>query len=136
VTNPAAPRRRGAQRCLSTPITPKVLICSDSAGATYGFAVACRTAGAGFSLRAVIFAPVRDGVEVLNTADGWYPAIDSGGYPRRHLGSPKRSKLVDPSKRPTGTRLALYAAGRTVASRERGWMSRAYIEDGATPECP
>ncbi len=37
---------------------------------------------AGFSLGAVIDAPVRDGVEVLNTADGWYPAIDSSGATR------------------------------------------------------
>jgi hypothetical protein len=59
-----------------------VLIRSDSAGATYGFAAACRTAGVGFSLGAVIDAPIHDTVEVLNTADGWYPAIDSSGATR------------------------------------------------------
>jgi len=36
---------------------------------------------AGFSLGAVIGAPVRD-VEVLRTADGWYPVIDSSGATR------------------------------------------------------
>jgi hypothetical protein len=59
-----------------------MLIRSDSVGATYGLAVACRTAGVGFSLGAVIDAPVRDGVEVLNTADGWYQTIDSSGATR------------------------------------------------------
>ena len=58
---------------------PQVLIRSDSAGATYGFAAACRKSGVGFSLGAAIDAPIRDAVEVLNTGGGWYPAIDSGG---------------------------------------------------------
>lgn len=74
------------------PDAPKVLIRSDSAGDTYGFAAACRTSGVGFSLGAAIDAPIRDAVEVLNSADGGHPAIDSGaglagGYP------------VDPSAR-------------------------------------
>lgn len=36
------------------PDAAQVLIRSDSAGATYGFAAACRAAGVGFSLGAVI----------------------------------------------------------------------------------
>lgn len=45
----------------------KILIRSDSAGATYGFAAACRQAGVGFSLGTAIDAPIRDATEVLNT---------------------------------------------------------------------
>ena len=80
---------------------------ADAAGATYGFAAACRTAGAGFSLGAVIDAPIRDGVEVLNTADGWYPAIDSSGATREGAWVAEATKLVDLSKWPTGARLTL-----------------------------
>jgi hypothetical protein len=71
------------------PIAPKVLIRSDSAGAIYGFAAACRTAGAGFSLGAVIDAPIRDGVEVLNTTDGWYPRSIPAAPPAKEHGLPK-----------------------------------------------
>ena len=59
-----------------------MLIRSDSAGATYGFAAACRTVCEVFHLGAVIDAPGRERVEVLNTADGSYPAVDSSGATR------------------------------------------------------
>ncbi|ORV81051.1 hypothetical protein AWC11_27360 [Mycobacterium interjectum] len=43
---------------------------------------------------AVIDAPVPAGVEVLNTAGGWYRAIDSSGATReRHLGLPNPPNL-------------------------------------------
>lgn len=59
-----------------------MLIRSDSAGATYACAAARPTPRARFFLGAVIDAPIRDWVEALNTADGWYPAIDSSGATR------------------------------------------------------
>jgi hypothetical protein len=91
----------------------------------------------GFSLGAVIDAPMRDGVEVLNTADGWYPAIDSSGATRESASVVEATKLVYLSKWPTGTRLALYAVSRTGDYFTRkGQISRAYAEDDATPECP
>src|SRR5271166_7161976 len=89
------------------PNAPKVLIRSDSAGATYGFAAACRTSGVGFSLGTAIDAPIRDAVEMLNTADGWYPAIDSGGGIRDGAWVAEATELVDLSKWPAGTRLIL-----------------------------
>jgi hypothetical protein len=55
----------------------------------------------------VIDAPVRDGVEVLNTADGWYPAIDSSGATREGAWLPKPPNWWILSKWPTGTRLTL-----------------------------
>lgn len=89
------------------PDGPRVLIRSDSAGATYGFAAACRTSQVGFSLGAVIDQPIRDAVEVLNAGDGWYPAIDSGGGIRDGAWVAEATDLVDLSAWPAGTRLIL-----------------------------
>jgi hypothetical protein len=89
------------------PDTPQVLIRSDSAGATYAFAAACRDAGVGFSLGATIDARVRDAVEVLTTSDGWYPAITTDGGIREGAWVAEATDLVDLSKWPAGTRLIL-----------------------------
>ena len=89
------------------PDAPQVLIRSDSAGATYGFAAACRTASVGFSLGAVIDAHIRDAAEVLNIGGGWYPAIDDGGSIREGAWVAEATGLVDLSKWPAGTRLIL-----------------------------
>jgi hypothetical protein len=55
----------------------------------------------------VIDAPIRDEVQVLNTADGWYPAIDSGGAIREAPRVAEPTEMVDLSKWPTGTRLTI-----------------------------
>jgi hypothetical protein len=89
------------------PDAPQVLIRSDSAGATYGFAAACRTSGVGFSLGAVIDAAVRAAAEVLNNTDAWYPAIDASGGIRDGAWVAEASALVDLSNWPLGTRLIL-----------------------------
>ena len=49
------------------PDAAQVLIRSDSAGATYGFAAACRAAGVGFSLGAVIDASIHELTTLLTT---------------------------------------------------------------------
>jgi hypothetical protein len=98
-----ASHRRGPDN----PAAPQVLIRSDSAGATYGFAAACRGAHVGFSLGAVIDARVREAAEVLNTNDAWYPAIDSGGGIREGAWVAEATALVDLSAWPAGTRLIL-----------------------------
>jgi hypothetical protein len=61
------------------PDAPKILIRSDSAGATHAFAAACRKSGVGFSYGTATDARIRDAAEVLNTAAAWYPAIDVDG---------------------------------------------------------
>jgi hypothetical protein len=86
---------------------PQILIRSDSAGATYGFAAACRTAGVGFSLGAVIDAAVREAAEVLTTNGGWYPAIIAEGGIRDGAWVAEATDLVDLWKWPPGTRLIL-----------------------------
>jgi hypothetical protein len=89
------------------PDAPQVLIRSDSAGATYGFAAACRHSGVGFSLGCAIDAQVRDAAEVLTTGGGWYPAIEAGGGIREGAWVAEATGLLDLSKWPTGTRLIL-----------------------------
>jgi hypothetical protein len=89
------------------PDAPRVLIRSDSAGATYGFAAACRAAHVSFSLGCAIDAAVRDAAEVLTTGDGWYPAIDSGGGIREGAWVGEATELVDLLKWPPGSRLIL-----------------------------
>ena len=82
------------------PDAPQILIRSDSAGATYGFAAACRGAGVGFSLGAVIDAAIRGAVETLNSTDAWYPAIDAGGAIRDGAWVAEATALVDLDKWP------------------------------------
>jgi hypothetical protein len=79
------------------------------AGATYGFAAACRTEHVGFSLGAVIDAEVRAAAEVLNANDGWYPTIDSDGGVRAGAWAAEATELVDLSQWPPGARLILRA---------------------------
>jgi hypothetical protein len=89
------------------PDGPQVLIRSDSAGATHGFAAACRDAHVGFSLGAVITAPIRRAAEVLTVNDAWYPAIDTDGGIRDGAWVAEATDLVDLSAWPSGTRLIL-----------------------------
>jgi Transposase DDE domain group 1 len=86
---------------------PQILIRSDSAGATYGFAAACRKSGVGFSLGAVIDAQVRTAAEVLTHTDAWYPAISTDGAIRDGAWVAEATDLVDLANWPVGTRLIL-----------------------------
>jgi hypothetical protein len=58
--------------------SPQVLVRTDSAGATYGFAAACRQAGFGFSLGFAIDEPVREATLAL-PEKAWTPAYDIDG---------------------------------------------------------
>ena len=89
------------------PDAPQVLIRSDSAGATHGFAAACRKSGVGFSLGAVIDARVRQAAEVLNNTNAWYPAITADGGIRDGAWVAEVTDLVDLANWPAGTRLIL-----------------------------
>ncbi|MGO9152118.1 IS1380 family transposase [Mycobacterium sp.] len=91
----------------NNPTAPQMLIRSDSAGATYGFAAACRDAHVGFSLGAVINAACRDAAEVLTATNSWYPAIETGGGIREGAWVAEATDLVDLSAWPPGTRLIL-----------------------------
>ncbi|MDT5284337.1 MAG: hypothetical protein QOJ20_5532 [Mycobacterium sp.] len=89
------------------PAGQQILVRCDSAGATHTFADACRTAGVGFSFGYAVDTRVQAAVEILNTSQGWYPAIDSGGGLREGAWVAEATDLVDMSSWPAGTRLIL-----------------------------
>ena len=86
---------------------PAVVVRSDSAGATHKFAQACRDRGVGFSFGFPVDARVWDAVDTLNLAQGWYPAIDSGGDLREGAWVAEATDLVNLATWPVGTRLIL-----------------------------
>jgi hypothetical protein len=85
----------------------QILVRADSAGATHGFAEACRATGLGFSFGDAVDARVRDAAEFLNCTDGWYPAIEDGAAIRDGAWVAEATDLVDLSGWPAGTRLIL-----------------------------
>ena len=89
------------------PGAQQVLVRSDSAGATHLFAGACRTAGVGFSFGYAVDTRVQAAVEILNTNNAWYPAIDSGGGIREGAWVAEATGLVAMTGWPAGTRLIL-----------------------------
>ena len=89
------------------PDAPRVLVRTDSAGATHRFAAACREQGVGFSFGHPVDARVQDAVDTLNLAHSWYPAIDTDGGIRDGAWVAKTTTLVDLSAWPAGTRLIL-----------------------------
>jgi Transposase DDE domain group 1 len=89
------------------PDKPRVLVRSDTAGATHKFAEACRTAGVGYSFGYPVDVRVQDAVDTLNLADGWYPAIDTGDGIRDGAWVAEATALVALNAWPPGTRLIL-----------------------------
>ena len=89
------------------PDKPRVLIRSDTAGATHRFAQACRSGGVGFSFGYPVDVRVQDAVDTLNIGQGWYPAIDTDGGIRDGAWVAEATTLVNLSSWPTGTRLIL-----------------------------
>ncbi|VBA31379.1 hypothetical protein LAUMK35_05003 [Mycobacterium pseudokansasii] len=89
------------------PAAPTVVVRSDSAGATHGFAQACRDHDAGFSFGYPVDARVQDAVDTLNLGNAWYPAIEATGDIRDGAWVAEATGLVNLSAWPTGTRLIL-----------------------------
>jgi len=89
------------------PDKPRVLIRSDTAGATHRFAQACRAAGVGFSFGYPVGPGVQDAVDTLNIGDGWYPAIEADGGIRDGAWVAEATDLVNLDNWPPGTRLVL-----------------------------
>jgi hypothetical protein len=89
------------------PAGQQILVRCDSAGATHTFAEACWQARVGFSFGYGVDTRVQAAVEILNTTDSWYPAIDSGGGIRDGAWVAEATHLVDMSSWPAGTRLIL-----------------------------
>ena len=89
------------------PAGQKILVRSDSAGATHGFADACRAAGVGFSFGFAVDDRVREATETLNAKAAWMPAIDSDGEIRDGAWVAEATGLVGLDAWPEGTRLIL-----------------------------
>ena len=98
---PAHARPRPGQ-----PGSPQVLIRTDAAGATYGFAAATRAAGCGFSLGF----PITDDVQaaVLSIpGQAWTPAYDIDGEPRDGAWIAEITDLLDLTTWPPGSRVII-----------------------------
>ena len=84
--------------------SPKVLIRTDSAGGTYGFAAACREKGCNYSFGIAVDDPVRTAILAL-PRQAWTPAYDIDGEPRDGAWVAEITGLLDLSKWPTGSRV-------------------------------
>lgn len=98
------------------PASPQVLIRSDSAGATYGFAEYCLSVGVGFSFGFAVREPVRGALGELADAawlaalDGvgvWTPTINTDGTIRDGAWVAEATGLLDLSQWPQGSRVIL-----------------------------
>jgi hypothetical protein len=83
---------------------PRLLARADAAGATHGFAAACRERHIGFSVGFAITEAVRAAVKVVPEA-GWSPAVEADGAIRDGAWVAELTGLVDLSPWPTGSRL-------------------------------
>jgi hypothetical protein len=88
------------------PASPVVLVRTDAAGATHGFAAALRERGCGFSLGSAIGPDVQDAVLKI-PARAWTPAYDIDGEPRDGAQVAEITALVDLSAWPEGSRLII-----------------------------
>ena len=90
----------------SQPDSPRVLIRTDAAGATHGFAAAVRAAGCGFSLGFGIDTDVQ---AVILTVPGqaWTPAYNIDGEERDGAWLAEITDMLDLSKWPTGSRVVV-----------------------------
>ena len=86
------------------PDSPRVLIRTDAAGATYGFAAACREAGCGFSLGCAIGEHAQAAIAQLSD-EAWSAAYDIDGDPRKGAWVAELTGLLDLSKWPDGSRV-------------------------------
>ena len=123
------------------PDKPRVLIRSDTAGATHRFAQACRSGGVGFSFGYPVDVRVQDAVDTLNIGDGWYPAIDTDGGIRDGAWVAEATDLVNLDNWPAGTRLILRKERPHPGAQLRftdadGMRVTAFITDTEPGPCP
>jgi hypothetical protein len=88
------------------PDGPRLLVRSDSAGATHGFAEACVARGVGFSFGFPVDLRVQDIVDAI-PEECWHPAIQTDGGFREGAWVAEATGLIDLSGWPEGSRLIL-----------------------------
>ncbi len=84
--------------------SPPVLIRTDAAGATHGFAAACREAGCGYSLGFAIDDHVQQAILALPET-AWTPAYDIDGQPREGAWVAELTGPLTLTKWPPGSRV-------------------------------
>jgi len=88
------------------PNSPKVLVRSDSAGATHTFAAACRERGVQFSFGFPVDHRVQAAVDLV-PAECWHPAVEADGRVRDGAWVAEVTGLLDLSAWPEGSQLIL-----------------------------
>jgi hypothetical protein len=88
------------------PDSPKLLIRSDSAGATHAFAAACRDRGVEFSFGFAVDTRIQAIVDQI-PAQCWTPAIEADGAIRDGAWVAEATDLIDLTAWPEGSRLIL-----------------------------
>jgi hypothetical protein len=86
------------------PRSPRVLIRTDAAGATYGFAAAARQAGCGFSLGFPVGEDVQAAVLAIPET-AWTAAYNIDGKPREGAWLAEITGMLDLAKWPSGSRV-------------------------------
>ena len=86
--------------------SPKLLVRSDSAGATHAFAAVCRKREVGFSFGFPVDHRVQQAVGEIR-AECWMPAVETDGQIRDGAWVAEATGLVDLSNWPEGSRLIL-----------------------------
>ena len=127
-----------AQPRKDDPSGPRVVVRSDSAGATHTFAGFCRDEGCAFSFGFPITAPVRDAIcSKVNAA--WAPAIDDeDGAVREGALVTEITDRLDLSSWPVGSRVVVRrerphpGAQLSLFDVEAGWRHTAFILAGAS----
>jgi hypothetical protein len=120
--------------------SPSVLIRTDAAGATYGFAAAARKAGCGYSLGFGIDAPVQQAILAL-PEDAWTDAYDIDGQPRDGAWVAELTGLLDLSKWPPGSRVIVRRERPHPGAQMRftdvdGHRFTAFLTDTPTGQLP
>ena len=123
------------------PGAQQILVRSDSAGCDPHVRRRVPQAGVGFSFGYPVDTRVRDAVEILNTNDGWYPAIDSDGGIRDGAWVAEATALVEMSSWPAGTRLILrkerpHPGAQLRFTDSDGLRVTAFITDTDPGWCP
>jgi hypothetical protein len=86
--------------------SPTVLIRTDAAGATHGFAAACRQSGCGYSLGFGIDEQVQKAILTLPES-AWTPAYDIDGDPREGAWVAELTGLLALTQWPVGSRVII-----------------------------
>ena len=89
---------------LGDPTGARLVVRTDAAGATHGFAAACRARGVGFSYGFAITEPIRQAITAI-PEEVWAPAIEPDGDIREGAEVVEITRLVDLAAWPLGSRL-------------------------------